>query len=975
MNKPYPTSVRRSWGKWLVLFIGFVGLHVPLFGQTGKLAEPEDQRDWNLVLKLIKGANPQAGFDTLDQFIVKYITRDSFDTYIPLLVQGINYASTYRRYLLGEKYYHQGISLLLKAAPARNERWRQYKFELATAYSKILLETGKINDALTLYQQTIDTLILTKNRSKQEDYLLVTNIPLFIRANIESGRLPEALRYYDLFLEEYQLSGQPDHLLLTRINRASALRKVFPDSAQVELADIVRIMKRDFNSLLKYVDRVKLIYRMCHALDELSLCYLDQKKYEDALACNQESRALVLKQPFPDLIPNLLQKVKILNTLGRHEEALTTVIEAKNFYQQSLTETILQTKRLVELNLAHSECLRSISEESSAMHMLDTVEQKLVRQIEDPFGKEVNASNLMLFIPIYLERSLLHEQVYLRTRNVGHLKKFGISCKKTSELLHQLQSGVPDAGTLVFLNDYGKKINQLGLAYSGYSGIHHSLDDAIYYGESGKTILLDQAVRKQTSAIDPSVPREIQDKDQQLQLEIARFRNVVKKLEGDAKKSAEESLNQRQREREALLVFLKKEYPNYYEQRYERTFPPVATLRKALSSESALLSYSWQDDVIYGLLVTKGYERFVAIPVPKDLGRRISAFRSLITNKSSRDAVWGSPESKSFVREARYFYNLLMEPFGDLLPKRLLIIPDGILAYLPFDCLLKREPSSKENWASLPYVIRDHAVSSHFSLSTWHKLETAPELKYAFEYAGFAPDFSEGELKPVVSRQDIITPLLYSREEVEHGLQLMGGKAWFDQDASLENFRRYAGQARIIHLATHGKANDRNGDESFIAFANQQIRTLEDPADSLLVRDIYLEKIPSALVILSACETGIGEILAGEGIIGLHNGFIHAGVRSLLSTLWNVDDRSMASLIVHFLQSLKEGYTKDEALQHAKLALMEEPSKSHPYYWSATVQQGNLKPLYQKTWPFWAGGIAGICLLGLGMIYLRKRRA
>ena len=207
---------------------------------------------------------------------------------------------------------------------------------------------------------------------------------------------------------------------------------------------------------------------------------------------------------------------------------------------------------------------------------------------------------------------------------------------------------------------------------------------------------------------------------------------------------------------------------------------------------------------------------------------------------------------------------------------------------------------------------------------------------------------------------------------------IWSGKVLTGRDASLANFASAAPSARIIHLATHGKADDRVGANSFIAFANNGVPTPSDPADTLWVRDLFQYDLPADLLILSACETGIGEVKAGEGVIGLSNGFAQAGVRSLLSTLWLVDDAAIAWLMTTYLQELHTGRAKDLALREAKLALLaERPEWCHPAYWAAPVQQGSLQPLVTPWYrqPLTGAAAGGLTLLLAGWWWRRRRAA
>ena len=148
----------------------------------------------------------------------------------------------------------------------------------------------------------------------------------------------------------------------------------------------------------------------------------------------------------------------------------------------------------------------------------------------------------------------------------------------------------------------------------------------------------------------------------------------------------------------------------------------------------------------------------------------------------------------------------------------------------------------------------------------------------------------------------------------------------------------------------------------------------QDGEHLLYVRDLYQLELDAAMVTLSACESGIGELKAGEGFISLARGFFYGGAASLASTLWKINDASSATIMGDFYQNLASGQTKDVALQNAKLAFIQsnqQNPRSHPYYWSAYVLSGNSKPVAgPSSWIWYLLG--GVVLVVLGAV-VRKR--
>jgi CHAT domain-containing protein len=192
----------------------------------------------------------------------------------------------------------------------------------------------------------------------------------------------------------------------------------------------------------------------------------------------------------------------------------------------------------------------------------------------------------------------------------------------------------------------------------------------------------------------------------------------------------------------------------------------------------------------------------------------------------------------------------------------------------------------------------------------------------------------------------VLAPLPYSREEIQRVQEQVGGNdlVLSGQQASKKLFLKMAGQYSILHLATHGKANHREGDFSFLAFATED----PDAEKGLLsVGELYNCSLNADLVVLSACETGIGEEQRGEGVVSLARAFAFAGAKSIVSSLWSVNDKSTMQVMDGFYAELKAGRSKNLALNTAKQQYLEQhPGKaSHPFFWAGFVAVGDMSAL------------------------------
>lgn len=186
--------------------------------------------------------------------------------------------------------------------------------------------------------------------------------------------------------------------------------------------------------------------------------------------------------------------------------------------------------------------------------------------------------------------------------------------------------------------------------------------------------------------------------------------------------------------------------------------------------------------------------------------------------------------------------------------------------------------------------------------------------------------------------------LKWSESEVTGISKILSGKIFLYDQASEEKFKTLASQANIIHLATHAVIDDEAPLYSKFLFSHSN-KTIEDGL--LHTYEIYNTDLNANLAVLSACNTGTGKLVNGEGIMSLARGFMYAGCPNVVVSLWQVDDKSTASIMNNFYKEIKKGADKDAALRNAKLEYLKNADevKSNPFYWAGFVLIGNSYPV------------------------------
>lgn len=260
------------------------------------------------------------------------------------------------------------------------------------------------------------------------------------------------------------------------------------------------------------------------------------------------------------------------------------------------------------------------------------------------------------------------------------------------------------------------------------------------------------------------------------------------------------------------------------------------------------------------------------------------------------------------------------------------IYADDVLVLLPFDLLIKE---GKRLIELFPIVYHPTSI----------------EKSYDNQSVLVAPFFD----------QSSINRLLFNTEEVKAIKEHVSDAQIIYRVIKVDDLMPLLEQSKIIHFATHSILNVDNPDYSYILLGDS-----EDPI-RLFQKDIGRWDVSSEMVCLTSCDSGIGEVIEGDGMYSLARNFMASGAKSVISTLWSINDQSSSFIIKEFYKELKKGKRKDEALRQAKLTYLAQadPEYQHPYYWAAFVAMGDMSPLFDpyKKWKI-GGSVLAILLLG-----------
>lgn len=345
------------------------------------------------------------------------------------------------------------------------------------------------------------------------------------------------------------------------------------------------------------------------------------------------------------------------------------------------------------------------------------------------------------------------------------------------------------------------------------------------------------------------------------------------------------------------------------------------------------------------------HPRWLMISEKKPVEEKVKMLLQWLPSRSALET-----HRKRFCQYGHELYQQLLLPFSDHLEAQtpLLIIPDGLLSFLPFEALLTGQAAL--SWQETPFLIRSHPVGYAYSLLVLDTQEKLPG-KAPKNLLLVAPGFENGERH--------LAPLLNSDEEVP-GRFLCKSKRLHASAASFEQFSSLAGQFRILHLSTHAGV-DSSGSLPRIEFYER----------SAWLPDIYALPLQADMVVLSACQTGLGELVEGEGVMSLSRAFTWAGAKGLVASQWTINESATAFILKEMYASLRNGVPKPMALHQAKLHWLNSkevaPIQKSPYYWAALVYAGDEAPVELKNCLHW-WALASLLALLLTGVLLKIRK-
>ncbi|WP_027000384.1 CHAT domain-containing protein [Eisenibacter elegans] len=523
-----------------------------------------------------------------------------------------------------------------------------------------------------------------------------------------------------------------------------------------------------------------------------------------------------------------------------------------------------------------------------------------------------------------------------QTLKMSHIQAAYQLMQQSDVLINYLRQRRSQRQDKIKLGSNAAEVYALGVRIARYLSTitprkQHYLTEAFYFSEKNKAMVLLSSLVESEAKQFAGIPDELLVQEQQYKAQLTQLEQAL--LESKSEAARATLFEQRfaiNRAYEALLAQMEREYPAYHQLKHSAAITDISVLQATLPTDAAMLHYFWDEE-----------QQQVYIFVLRRNGLKVH------TRSIDRKLV---ASLQAFSKALRIRHALIQQQVGHLLYQRLipplpngvhrlLVIPEDLIHQVAFEAILQK-PSNLlyPDYQQLPYLSNRYAISYHYSATLWQQGQQ-----------GRLTSNSQNKMllcAPVTFKQPFLTDLPATATEVAQIAEAatasgLTTKILQAQTADEATFKSQPlADYRWIHLATHGSIDVRFPELSRIYLATDTSSLQED--GQLLLGEMYNLSLRAELLCLSACQTALGTLSKGEGVIGLTRALLYAGVQNIVVSQWQVDDEATAWLMQAFYEHLLSSPKPDYgvSLQKAKNELRQHPKYAAPYYWAAFVLIG-----------------------------------
>jgi CHAT domain-containing protein len=826
------------------------------------------------------------------------------------------------------EYYEQALPLRRESGDTRGEAVTLVS--MGTVYHYL----GQTKEALESYQQALP--LLQQAGDPIVEGLTFNNIGSVYS---DTGELQKALESYQQALPLFENSGYAAGEALA-LNNIGLLYSDLGEATQaLEYYEEALALHRKINDPIGEGNALKNMGSLHSRIGEL----------EKALEYYQQAL------PIFEAASNPRGKASTLSSMGVIYSYLKEREKALEYYQQALTIREQIGDRSGEATTLYS--LGAIYSDSGEYDKAGEYFQQAL-SLTRATGERQSEANVLFHSALLKERQKqLEEGINLMEEAIAIIE----------QLRAKIDSSELRSSYFATVQDYYKYYIDLLMQLHQQQPNKGFDARALEASEQARARSLLELLVEARTDIRQGIKPELLQREQLLQRELDILeKQRVEILTGDFTEEQKKAL---EAERDALLARyqqlqteIRASSPAYAALKYPEPLTVAEIQRDILDEETILLEYSLGDERSYAWIVTKEEILSYQLPPRKEIVKAVVQLRNTFTREFTRKNL------KFIDKAADPLTELILEPLGDRLGnKRLVVVPDESLLYIPFSAL-SQPGTTGEADGYQPLMLTNEIVNlpsiSALAILREQTGDRPPAPKALAILAD--PVFGLDDERVVGGNGEIASAdIPLESQQISRAAEASGVK-WdrlpgtrqeaeailaiaspdkvtlsYGFEANKENATSpELGEYRIVHFATHGLASDEKPELSAI------VMSLVDKNGNwengyLRLTDIFNLNLPAELVVLSACQTGLGTAVIGEGLVGLTRGFMYAGAPRVVTSLWRVDDAGTAELMSHFYQGvLERGLSPAAALREAQLAMWQQEEWQSPYYWSAFTLQG-----------------------------------
>ncbi|WP_264790453.1 CHAT domain-containing protein [Aureispira anguillae] len=832
----------------------------------------------------------------------------------------------------------------------------KYLYQL---YGAILYQQGRIDQAIQITQQGLDYeyQLLNKNHFRKDSAIVAKYYSNLGRMYAENHDIEQGIIYYsNAFILYQELNNYAELIkLCTRIG------ELYQQKEENTAADLY------FSKIPTYIPLLPknpLIQKRENSFEHLAIAYYYQhfNLHDSIIAYYQNNIAYIKKH-------HLATDKAYLN-IGTAYETKGDYSQAKFYYQKALYLTLQKygqkgTKiaaiyfKLGHLAAEENDYPKAIAYMDSVILFLDESPQSE--------GDNIQLLEYLLDKSIAIEAYQKRGDVFVKR---GEHNKAHADFNTIILLTNYLRDNYTNSESKLLSSNRLRPVYEKAAASAWQ--LYQNQQDSFYqlsifdYAEHSKSALLNENIlkfRNEYTQGGIGIPKELLQKEEKYIALIDRCKErIMEAQKGQNKPQKAHYLKKMlflEQQLDSLEQFLQKTYPNYrsWDHGRDAVVSPL-TVQAYLAEDELLIEYFISNNHFFIIYISS--ETVKIKEVPNFNSRHFKAnLRRLRRSLSNVAFILAHKKEayQTFCTTAYWFYHNFLEDKLLAHKKHLIIIPDRNLHYIPFEVLLTTPSgnNSKMDYQNLPYLIRKYTI--HYEYSAAVMVNTQDQTNTSSgQILGFAASYGQQldykklpktiqaeRTNDEVQLHNSVRPIPGAIEELTQISHRFSGDFFIDQEANEQAFKQHLAQNKysVIHLAMHGIVDYNHPSYSSLMFT-ENLDSLED--NLLYSYEIqHLNGSHANLVVLSACKTGYGKYLQGEGIISLGRSFMYAGIPSIVMSLWELNDETSIQVMQSFYDNLAANQTKDQAMQQAKLTYLNNNNgfMAHPFFWASMIGIGN----------------------------------